>query len=336
MNMIHWTVDPEQIWKKSRRPGISGFLRVKNEAEFLDRAIETHISGLDELVIVYNDCADNTPDICQRWARKMPEKIKVVEYEPRVVPFGTPESFTIDPRSPNCIANYYNFALALTNHQIVIKIDGDHHAVAWRFRHICAQVRKRLLRSERYPIFGLNLTIDHGEIVIYNFYDYHPSFTVEGADRIGPPAFSGGDHAFYYVDASSWHTVDPIYGYEWIELNPRTRSPYCLNTYCYFHLKGFKDDRGTGNWGYTGQAGHVRKNWISGVLAADQTHLCSVEAMRRHNPLYFRGVRVERELRRAFPAIPVRRAQGEEMPRLGLRDHLANAWYWANYAVNRT
>ena len=106
-----WTIEPEQIWKKARRPGISGFMRLKNEAEFLDRAVETHIGGLDELVMVHNDCSDETPEICRRWARKFPEKIKVVEYEPKVVPIFTPESRTIDARSPHSFANFSNFQI---------------------------------------------------------------------------------------------------------------------------------------------------------------------------------------------------------------------------------
>jgi len=99
-----WTVEPEHIWKKPRAPGISGFMRLKNEAAYLDRAIASHLPGLDELIIVFNDCQDETPDICAAWASRQPDKVKVVEYEPKVIPIGTLESLKIDPRSPNCIA----------------------------------------------------------------------------------------------------------------------------------------------------------------------------------------------------------------------------------------
>src|SRR6266481_5054552 len=101
-----WVISRDQISQKSRTPGISGFMRLKNEAQFLDVAIDTHVHGLDELIILYNDCTDDTPEICFKWQDRYPDKIKVFEYEPKVVPYGTAEALTIDPMSPKCIANY--------------------------------------------------------------------------------------------------------------------------------------------------------------------------------------------------------------------------------------
>lgn len=48
---------------KKLKVGVSGILRVKNDADFLDECINSCIDTLDELIIVYNDCSDNTPDI---------------------------------------------------------------------------------------------------------------------------------------------------------------------------------------------------------------------------------------------------------------------------------
>jgi hypothetical protein len=328
-----WTIEPEQIWKKARQPGISGFMRLKNEAEFLDRAVETHIGGLDELVMVHNDCSDETPEICRRWARKFPEKIKVVEYEPHVVPIGTPESLAIDARSPQCIANYYNFALSRTSCKIAIKIDGDHQAVTKRFTNICDRVRRRLPPKRRYPIYGLNLTFDRGGIVIYNFYDYAPRFAGQGVAKSGPPPFTSGDHAFYHVDATCWHTVDPVEGFEVMDLADKPRFRDAPLTYCFFHLKGMKADRGTGNWGWRGLGDdHVRAEWIANVVSVDPSHLATIEAMRRYNPTYFRGASPYKELHEAFPSIPVRMTAGGSMPRQSLRDRAADLWYRVAYS----
>lgn len=327
-----WTVEPEQIWKKPRLPGISGFMRLKNEAEFLDRAIGTHLAGLDELIIIYNDCVDETPEICRRWEREYPEKIKVFEYEPRVVPIGTPESVTIDPRSPHCIANYYNFALSLTNREIVIKIDGDHHAVARRFNRTCDVVRRKLKRDERYPIYGLNITEDGKEIAIYNYYDYAPRFKGDRANRKGPPPFTSGDQAFYYVDETCWHTVDPVEGFEVLDFGKRRRFARASMTYIFFHLKGFKADRGTGNWDseHAG-ASHTRSAWTKNVLTPDHAHLASIDAMRRHNPAYFRGVSVVKELHEAFPQMRIRQIVDEGLPPITPRERLAELWYRIAY-----
>lgn len=327
-----WTIEPEQIWKKPRRAGISGFMRLKNEAEFLDEAIATHIDGLDELVIVHNDCTDETPEICQRWARELPEKISVTEYKPSVVPMGTPDSLTVDPRSPHCIANYYNFALSRTNCKIVIKIDGDHIAVAPRFRRICDRVRRELQSDERYPIYGLNITTDRGEIVIYNFYDYSPGFTDDASVRCGPAPFTGGDHAFYHVDSRCWHTVHPIEGYEVMNLAHKSQFAAAALTYCFFHCKGMKADRGTGSWGlaFSGST-HRRARWAENVRTIRPWCTATIEAMRRHNPMYFRGASVYPELREAFPHIPVRTAIEEPMPRVQIRERVAGLWYRLSY-----
>jgi hypothetical protein len=323
-----WTVEPEQIWKKPRTPGISGFMRLKNEAAFLDRAIETHVDGLDELIIVHNDCSDETPEICARWAHRYPEKIKIFEYEPKVVPIGGAQSRAIDPRSPHCIANYYNFALALTNRKIAIKIDGDHLAVIPRFNRICEIVRRNLPPKQRYPIYGLNITVDRGEIVIYNYYDFA---SAERGERLGPPPFTSGDHAFYHVDETCWHTVHPIEGYEAMDLADKLRFHRAPMTYAFFHLKGMKDDRGTANWRVTGDGSNRFAAWADNVLAPNDNHFATVEAMRRHNPAYFRGVSVARELLEAFPDIPMRRPRHEILPPLGLREHLAEIWYRMTY-----
>ena len=327
-----WTIEPEQIWKKARRPGISGFMRLKNEAEFLDRAVETHIGGLDELVMVHNDCSDETPEICRRWARKFPEKIKVVEYEPKVVPLFTPESRAIGARSPHSFANFSNFALSRTNCEIVVTIDGDHLAVASRFRRICERVRRDLPPGRRYPIYGLNITRDNSEIVVYNYYDYSPRFTGDRFKKIGPPPFTAGEHTFYHVDAACCYTVDPVEGNEVIDLASKPRFQGAPLTYCFFHLKGMKADRGTGNWDAGGLGeGHLREAWVANVFAGDLAHLATVEAMRRHNPLYFRGVSLYKELHEAFPTIPVRMPTGGAVPRRGLRDRLADLWYRIAY-----
>ena len=49
--------------KKERPVGVSGLLRVKNDAEFLSDCMESCIDALDELIICYQDCTDNAPEI---------------------------------------------------------------------------------------------------------------------------------------------------------------------------------------------------------------------------------------------------------------------------------
>ena len=41
---------------------VAGIMRIKNEGMFVEGCIESCIDALDELVVVYNDCTDNTAE----------------------------------------------------------------------------------------------------------------------------------------------------------------------------------------------------------------------------------------------------------------------------------
>lgn len=73
-----------QNFTKDRPLGVSGFLRVKNDAEFLKASIESCLPALDELIIVYNDCSDDSPNIINSLAKQYPCKIKAFEYHPKI------------------------------------------------------------------------------------------------------------------------------------------------------------------------------------------------------------------------------------------------------------
>lgn len=183
-----WSVSKSDL-SNDRKPGISGFMRLRNEAMLLNEAFETHIDGVDELVVVYNNCQDSTPQICEAWQKRYPGKIRVFEYEPEVLPVGSTDAAGIDPRDENSLANYYNYALCKTNHEIVIKIDGDHIGSPARFSTVCNRVRRTLKVDQRWPIFGINVTDTNDGVAVYNFYNYAPKFV---GKRIGPPPFKIG------------------------------------------------------------------------------------------------------------------------------------------------
>jgi hypothetical protein len=326
-----WSIAPEQIYKKPRLPGISGYMRLKNEAEFLDRTIETHIDGLDELIVTFNDCSDETPEICHRWQKKHPDKIKVYEYEPKVVPFSTPEARQIETRSPNSFANYSNYAMSLTNRRIVLRVDGDHSVVRRRFLPTCDYVRKHLPPYTHYPIYGLNITHHGGEIGIYNFYDFQPIFEGDRSKKIGQPPFTSGDHCFHHIDEACWYEVDRIEGNEMMDLANKPRWRRAPLTYCFFHLKGMKRDRGTGNWGDAATEQLLRTDWIRNVRDVDPRHIAALEEMVRHNPVYFRGARLYAELAELFPDMKLKQPRPTDLPPLSLRERLADLWYRIAY-----
>ena len=53
------------INEEELKRGVSGIMRVKNDAEFIKASVESCIDALDELIIVYNDCSDNSPQVIE-------------------------------------------------------------------------------------------------------------------------------------------------------------------------------------------------------------------------------------------------------------------------------
>lgn len=112
------------------RKGVSGILRVKNDALFIKQCVESCIAALDELVVVFNDCSDNSEAVIEEMRQKYPDKINVYEYKPKV--YGT--NLTRDEYewvrrqpndSPHLLCNYYNFALSKVGYMYALKIDAD-------------------------------------------------------------------------------------------------------------------------------------------------------------------------------------------------------------------
>lgn len=126
--IIHLAKD--ESFLERRAQGLSGILRVKDDADLLIPCIKSCINALDELIIVYNDCSDNSEEIIYKMAEIYPQKIKVYKYPYKV--FSNFESFedfnkanSLPEDSPNLLCNYYNFALAKTTYKYAVKIDAD-------------------------------------------------------------------------------------------------------------------------------------------------------------------------------------------------------------------
>jgi len=112
------------------RNGVSGILRVKNDALFIERCVDSCIAALDELVIVFNGCTDRSEDVIEKMRQKYPNKIKVYEYKPKV--YGTSltrEEYEmakcLPDDSPHLLCNYYNFALSKVTCTYAMKVDAD-------------------------------------------------------------------------------------------------------------------------------------------------------------------------------------------------------------------
>lgn len=112
------------------KDGVSGIMRVKNDAEFVEMCIDSCIDALDELVIVYNECSDNTPALIEKKRLQYPDKIKVYEYKYKVYAVNLSKEeyeyvLGLPDDSPHLLSNYYNFALSKVSYKYAVKIDAD-------------------------------------------------------------------------------------------------------------------------------------------------------------------------------------------------------------------
>lgn len=229
--MKEYIFNPETLEPKNRRDGISAFLRVRNGEDFLRIAIESHIHYFDEIVAVYNQCTDNTPEILHDLAKKYPIKIKIYEYKPRVYPPGSDGHKITPPDSVHSLVNYYNYALSKTTFKIATKLDADHLAIQSNLKKTVDYIRKNGLKDKRLSFSGINLMQSkEGEIGVFS-----------------NKPFSGNDDiCFFPVSKSTYFIHDPRYAYS------QGFHPGNLNCeyagILYFHLKYLMKNYGFENY----------------------------------------------------------------------------------------
>jgi len=209
---------------ESRRAGISVFMRLKNEEQFIETTIASIINYVDELVIVHNGCTDRTPEIIESCRLRHPDRIRIFEYKPRVFLPGSIEHRKEPMGSPHSLVNYYNYALAKTTCKIAIKIDGDELYLDKPFRQLTEDLRSGQ-RSTPIGIFGINLWDENGEILV----------------NARKPVLSGLDKGFFTV---SPRTFFVHYRHYELFTHAFKRSAGII----FYHLKGMKKDRGIGNY----------------------------------------------------------------------------------------
>jgi len=141
----------------NRKDGVSGFMRVKNEEQFIGKVVLSWIKHVDELIIVYNGCNDKTPFILKKMEKLFPNKIKLYHYLPRVYPFNTKEFRETNENSIHSFCFYSNFALSKTRYKICIKIDGDHIGIQNNLKKTYEYLKKHKMKDYVYYFSGFNL-----------------------------------------------------------------------------------------------------------------------------------------------------------------------------------
>ncbi len=136
----------KQVAQIKLRSGVSGMMRVKNEGQFIEACVESCIDALDELIIVWNDCTDNSAEEIERMRMRYPDKIKTFEYKHKIYAVGlTKEEYeyakSLPSDSPHLLCNYYNFCLSKVSCQYAVKIDADQIYFTDKLKYWCDFLR---------------------------------------------------------------------------------------------------------------------------------------------------------------------------------------------------
>jgi len=220
----------DHLKTQDRQEGLSAYVRVKDESEFLRISLESHIDLVDEMVIVYNDCSDDSPDIINEFARVYSEKVKVYEYIPIVYPQGSKEFIRLAYDDVHSLVNYYNFALAMTTKKMAFKLDADQVAIKDNFVIAYAQFKQSLERGLSFR--GCNLFDTADRTIHIN----------------GEVPLTSYDRGFIRVDTDIYHHK----GMFCERLMKHTQYfPHSSNNtelILYYHIKSMKSDRGRSVW----------------------------------------------------------------------------------------
>jgi hypothetical protein len=220
---------PADLKAGRRRPGIGAFMRIRNGADFLERAILSHIDVFDEIVAVHQPCTDATPDILARLQRTHGDKLRVYAYADRVFPPGSDGHATTPPASPASMVNYSNFALAMTTTRTVTKLDDDHLAIGDTLARVVAALREAGGAGDDMLSFsGINLIADP-----------KGGLAVPRQD----PLSGSGDIGFFDVTDKTVFTHDRRF-----EEVPRPAGRRRFCGFLYWHLKYLKTGLGFANY----------------------------------------------------------------------------------------
>jgi hypothetical protein len=140
----------------TKPPGISGCFRLRDEAEFMERAILSHLPYLDECVLVVQESQDDTVAIAHRLAD---EYGKVSVYAYPVIPrfIDHPQWKETPENSIYSFVYLSNWALSKCRYSWIAKTEGDVIAMPLQFEQACETVRANISRPMYYGRIILNV-----------------------------------------------------------------------------------------------------------------------------------------------------------------------------------
>ena len=155
-----------KILDKERPLGISGHLRVKDEAMSVAECIDSCIDALDELIITYNKSSDNTEEILKEYEKKYPDKIRLYFYEPNMIKYAENE-YKVKYSEIHYLDNYYNFGYLKIKYKYYMKIYADQIYFTENFRTY--YVKKLFnIKDKDYKFNGVEELLNLKDFIIYS------------------------------------------------------------------------------------------------------------------------------------------------------------------------
>lgn len=121
--LAEWNISRE-FWK-GRRPGISAMMRIKNEGQFLEYAVDSIADWHEEICLFpQGEQTDNTLEVCEKLKAKYRGKVVVYPYPFESVQNGPYHDYQ-KRGSVHERAYFYNWCLSKTTCEFADKWDGD-------------------------------------------------------------------------------------------------------------------------------------------------------------------------------------------------------------------
>jgi glycosyltransferase involved in cell wall biosynthesis len=226
----------EDFDRAGKKPGLSAIVRLKNEEDFAERALNSIAPFFDEIVVVYNGCTDRTPEMVERFAAAEPKRVKAYHYVPEVFPQGSEMHRRLPADHASSLVHYYNFALSRATRRVCAKWDGDMIAAPGPFGALIERIRRARtspLRRWTSPwgagfwwFRGVNLVDRDGRVFVLKSH---------------PRAGSRWDTGFW--PAGRAHNFKHSPRFEILRTGATLKS---FVGFLFFHVKAMKKDRGAG------------------------------------------------------------------------------------------
>jgi glycosyltransferase involved in cell wall biosynthesis len=221
---------------RHKKPGLSAIVRLRNEADFAETSLKSILPFFDEIVVVFNDCTDRTPEIVAEFARQNPDQVRAFHYGPRVFPQGSDQHRCLPANSVHSLVHYSNFALSKASYQVRCKWDGDHVAEPKSFERVVRQLRE--LKVGTWAWWLSPWRVGYWWYTGVNLWDHNGQIAVP---QTQPMVGRRKDNGFWPAGRWIMFKHHPTFEY----LFTRLLAPKFVGC-LFFHLKGMKKDRGIG------------------------------------------------------------------------------------------